>query len=219
MSTTIIETSKGDTKAYLSKSQHGKVVWNKAKYTLLTYQKETTQPQCPIQALPTPWVLSTAGKLLRYLRRSYLLPDRYPYFQCFVSLIFSTFLSAISLYLYSLVHTKTQYLKCLFGADNVTLQQLQQVISNGGGGQFHNFSLKAVSIGQHHKWTGLFPLGDVNRGRIWNSSVWETLYEFFRLQKKEWVFLLLQACCFHTLRPHNCAQTPYKSDFCIIGPL
>ncbi len=27
-----------------------------------------------------PWVLSTAGKLLRYLRGSYLLPDRNPSF-------------------------------------------------------------------------------------------------------------------------------------------
>ncbi len=183
-------------------------MWNKAKYTLLTYQKETTQPQVPIRALPTPWVLSTAGKLLRYLRRSYLLPDRYPYFQCFVSLIFSTFLSAISLYLYSLVHTKTQYLKCLFGADNVTLQQLQQVISNSGGGS--QFLTQGCVYRAASQMDRIFPLCDVNRGRIWNSSVWETVYEFFRLQ--------LQASCFHTLWPHNCAQTPYKSDFCIIGP-
>ncbi len=34
----------------------------------------------------------------------------------------------------SLVHPKTQHLKSLFGADSVYLQQLQQVISNGGGG-------------------------------------------------------------------------------------
>ncbi len=33
-----------------------------------------------------------------------------------------------------LVHPKTQHLKCLFGADIVYLLQLQQVISNGGGG-------------------------------------------------------------------------------------
>ncbi len=33
-----------------------------------------------------------------------------------------------------LVHPKTQHLKCLFGADIVYLQQLQQVISNDGGG-------------------------------------------------------------------------------------
>ncbi len=41
------------------------------KSKLLRYQKETTQPLRPIQALPTPWVLSTAGKMLRYLRGSY----------------------------------------------------------------------------------------------------------------------------------------------------
>ncbi len=51
-------------------------------------------------------------------------------------------------------------------ADIVYLQQLQQVISNGGGG--HSFSLRAVSmlIGQLHKWAELFLLSDVNRGRI-----------------------------------------------------
>ncbi len=47
----------------------------------------------------------------------------------------------------------------------------------------HSYSLRAVLIGQRHKWAGLFPLGDVNRGRIWNSSFWETDYDFFRLQK------------------------------------
>ncbi len=45
-----------------------------------TYQEETTQPRSLIRALSAPWVLSTAGKLLRYLRGSYLLPDRNPYF-------------------------------------------------------------------------------------------------------------------------------------------
>ncbi len=34
----------------------------------------------------------------------------------------------------SLVHHKTQHLKSLFGADIVYLLQLQQVISNSGGG-------------------------------------------------------------------------------------
>ncbi len=50
-----------------------------------------------------------------------------------------------------------------------------------------NFSLRAVSIGQRHKWAGHFPLSDVNRGRIWNSSFWETVYYFFRLYKNELV--------------------------------
>ncbi len=46
-----------------------------------------------------------------------------------------------------------------------------------------SFSLRAVSvlIGQRHKWAGLIPLSDVNRGRIWNSSFWETVYDFIRL--------------------------------------
>ncbi len=30
-------------------------------------------------------------------------------------------------------------------------------------------------------------------------------------------FLPLSSGCFHTLWPHNYVQTPYKSDFCIIG--
>ncbi len=41
---------------------------------LLTYREETKQPQCPIAGLPAPWVLSSAGKLIRYLHGSYFLP-------------------------------------------------------------------------------------------------------------------------------------------------
>ncbi len=81
--------------------------------------------------------------------------------------------------LYSLVHPKTQHLKSLFGADSVYLQQLQQVISNGGGGP--QLLTVSVLIGQRHKWAGLFPLSDVHRGRIWNCLFWETVYNFFRL--------------------------------------
>ncbi len=40
---------------------------------LLTYREETKQP-CPITGLPAPWVLSSAGKLIRYLHGSYFLP-------------------------------------------------------------------------------------------------------------------------------------------------
>ncbi len=97
--TAIAETSEQDTQAYLNKSQHRKVVWNYAKSTLLTYQKETTQPRLLIRAISAPWVLSTAGKLLRYLRGSYLLPDRNPSFWCFVPPIFAFFyLPVLSIY-------------------------------------------------------------------------------------------------------------------------
>ncbi len=48
------------------------VLWNKAKPMLLTYQEETKQPRRPITGLPAPWVLSSAGKLIRYLHGSYL---------------------------------------------------------------------------------------------------------------------------------------------------
>ncbi len=65
----------------------------KAKSMLLTYQEETTQPRRPIRALPAPWDSLTTEKLLRYLRGSYLLPDRKPSFKCFVPPIFSFFLS------------------------------------------------------------------------------------------------------------------------------
>ncbi len=42
---------------------------NEAKSTLLSYQEEETmQPRHPIPGLPAPWVLSTAGKLLQFLR-------------------------------------------------------------------------------------------------------------------------------------------------------
>ncbi len=72
----------------------------------------------------------------------------------------------------SLVHSKTQHLKIFFGADIVYLQQLQQVISKKAEVDC-SFSLRAVFMltGQRHKWAGLFPLCDVNRGRIWNSSL------------------------------------------------
>ncbi len=52
------------------------VLWNKAKPMLLTYREETKQPRRPIAGLPVPWVLSSAGKLIRYLHGSYFLPYR-----------------------------------------------------------------------------------------------------------------------------------------------
>ncbi len=57
----------------------------------------------------------------------------------------------------SLVHPKTQHLDSLFGADIIYLQQLQQVIGNGGGGC--SVSLKAVSmlIGKVTKGLDFFP--------------------------------------------------------------
>ncbi len=50
------------------------VLWNKAKPMLLTYREETKQPRHPIEGLPAPSVLSSAGKLIRYLHRSFFLP-------------------------------------------------------------------------------------------------------------------------------------------------
>ncbi len=52
------------------------VLWNKAKPMLLAYQEETKQPRRKIAGLPTPWVLSSAGKLIQYLHGSYFLPYR-----------------------------------------------------------------------------------------------------------------------------------------------
>ncbi len=43
---------------------------------LLTYREETKQPRRPIAGLPAPWVLSSAGKLIRYLHGSSFLPYR-----------------------------------------------------------------------------------------------------------------------------------------------
>ncbi len=77
----------------------------------------------------------------------------------------------------SLVPPKTQHLKSFFGVDIVYLQQLHQVIHNGGGGpQLLTQGCVYACVytnGQD------FPLSDVNRGRIWNSSFWETVYDFF----------------------------------------
>ncbi len=50
------------------------VLWNKAKPMIFTYQEETKQPRRPIAGLPAFWVLSSAGKLIRYLYWSYFLP-------------------------------------------------------------------------------------------------------------------------------------------------
>ncbi len=50
------------------------VLWNKAKPMLLTYREERKQPRHPIAGLPAAWVLSSAGKLIRYLHGSYFLP-------------------------------------------------------------------------------------------------------------------------------------------------
>ncbi len=52
------------------------VLWNKPKPMLLAYREETNQPRRPIAGLPAPWVLSSAGKLIRYLHGSYFLPYR-----------------------------------------------------------------------------------------------------------------------------------------------
>ncbi len=49
------------------------VLWNKTKPMLLTYREETKQPR-NIADLPAPWVLSSAGKLIRYLHGSFFLP-------------------------------------------------------------------------------------------------------------------------------------------------
>ncbi len=77
----------------------------------------------------------------------------------------------------SLVPPKTQHLKSFFGVDIVYLQQLHQVIHNGGGGpQLLTQGCVYTCVytnGQD------FPLSDVNRGRIWNSSFWETGYDIF----------------------------------------
>ncbi len=52
------------------------VLWNKAKPMLLTYREETKQPRRSIAGFPAPWVLSSTGKLIRYLHRFYFLPYR-----------------------------------------------------------------------------------------------------------------------------------------------
>ncbi len=45
-------------------------------YIYLLYREETKQPLHPITDLTVPWVLSSAGKLIRYLHGSYFLPYR-----------------------------------------------------------------------------------------------------------------------------------------------
>ncbi len=59
---------------------------------LLTYQEETKQPLCPIAGLPTPLVLSSAGKLILYLHGSCFLPYRKPSFVPQMFLLFCFFI-------------------------------------------------------------------------------------------------------------------------------
>ncbi len=73
-----------------------------------------------------------------------------------------------------------------------------------------SFSLRAVFmlIGQHHKWGGLFPLGNVNRGRIWNSSFWETVYVFLDYKKMSgWIFNNIGWLFSHTVVTQLCSNT------------
>ncbi len=73
-------------------------------------KKDQMQPWHPIRALPAPWVLSTMGKLLWYLRRSYLLADRNLLFYV-LFLYFPLFLFSSSLYLYSICYYPSCTLK------------------------------------------------------------------------------------------------------------
>ncbi len=59
-------------------------------------------------------------------------------------------------------------------------------------------------IRQHHKWVGLFPFSDMNIGRIWNSSFWETIYDFYFIQfldykkMRGWIFTITGWLFSHT---------------------
>ncbi len=72
----------------------------------------------------------------------------------------------------SLVHPKTQHKASLM------LLYIMPVMAD------RIFSLRAVFMlwaRERHKWAGLFPLSDVHRGRIWNSSFWKTVYDLLVL--------------------------------------
>ncbi len=59
---------------------------------------------------------------------------------------------------------------------------------------------------------GTFPLSEVNRGRIWNSSFWETVYKFFIDYKKMsgWIFTITGWLFSHTVATQLCSNTLYK---------
>ncbi len=63
-----------------TKANTDKLFETKQNLSYSPIKKKKTQPWRLIRDLPADWVLSTAGKLLRYLRRSYVLPDRNPSF-------------------------------------------------------------------------------------------------------------------------------------------
>ncbi len=88
----------------------------------------------------------------------------------------------------SLVHPKTQHLKSLFGADIVYLQQLQQVISNGGGGpqlltQGCLYAYRAAS-----QMGGTFsPRWCEQRENLKQLVLRDCLWFFLDYKKNEWV--------------------------------
>ncbi len=62
---------------------------------------------------------------------------------------------------------------------------------------------------------GFLPAMRLTWGVNWNRVFRETVYDLLGLLKKrKGGFLPFIGCLFS-----HCVQTPYKSDFCIIGPL
>ncbi len=101
----------------------------------------------------------------------------------------------------SLVHPKTQRLKSLFGADIVYLQQLQQVIRNGGGGpqlltQSSVYAYRAVS-----QMGGTFsPLWREPRENLKLFILIDCLFNFFKILNKlnGWIFTIIGLLFSHT---------------------
>ncbi len=74
---------------------------------------------------------------------------------------------------WNLTTVSSAQMERVYGDSNV-----QQVISNGGGPQL--LTQGCVYRAASHM-GGTFPLSDVNKERIWNSSFWETVYYLLRL--------------------------------------
>ncbi len=109
----------------------------------------------------------------------------------------------------SLVHPKTQHLKRLFGANIVYLQQLQQVISNGGDGpQLLTNKLLTCLWGSITNGRDFFPSVTWTEGES-ETARSERLFMIFLDYKKNcgWIFTIIGWLFSHTAATQLCSNT------------
>ncbi len=110
----------------------------------------------------------------------------------------------------SLVHPRTQHLKSLFGANIVYLQQLQQVISNGGGRPQLLTHGCVYAYGAASQMGGTFsPQWREQRENLKLLTLTLTLFMIFLDYKKMsgWIFTIIGWLFSHTAATQLCSNT------------